>query len=82
MLIKRTLKRAIQKTAEATGDLIGNKIADKITAISKKPVKELPNNDEREEENMEITTYKTYISPEERKQFIDELRLVPKNFWC
>ena len=81
-VIKRTLKRAIQKTAEATGDLIGNKIADKITAISKKPVKELPNNDEREEENIEITTHKTYISPEERKQVIDELRLVPKTFWC
>ena len=81
-VIKRTLKRAIQKTAEATGDLIDNKIADKITTISKKPVKELPNNDEREEENMEITTHKTYISPEERKQVIDELRLVPKNFWC
>ena len=79
-VIKRTLKRAIQKTAEATGDLIDNKIADKITTISKKPVKELPNNDEREEENMEITTHKTYISPEERKQVIDELRLVPKNF--
>ena len=29
---------------------------------------------------MEITTHKTYISPEERKQVIDELRLVPKNF--
>ena len=79
-VIKRTLKRAIQKTAEATGDLIDNKIANKITTISKKPVKELPNNDEREEENMEITTHKTYISPEERKQVIDELRLVPKTF--
>ena len=80
--IKTASKRAIQKTTEATGDFIGNKIADKITAISKKPVKELPNNDEREEENMEITTHKTYISPEERKQVIDELRLVPKTFWC
>ena len=38
-------KRAIQKTAEATGDLIDNKIADKITSISKKPAKELHNND-------------------------------------
>ena len=48
-VIKTASKRAIQKTAEATGDLIGNQIADKITSISKKPVKELPNNDEREE---------------------------------
>ena len=44
--IKTASKRAIQKTAEATGDLIGNKIADKITSISKKPVEELPINDE------------------------------------
>ena len=80
-VIKRTLKRAIQKTAEATGDLIDNKIADKITTISKKPVKELPNNDEREEENVEITTHKKiYVSPEERQQIIDELRLVPKSY--
>ena len=81
--IKIASKRAIQKTSEATGDLIGNKIADKITgraspkdvSISKKPVKELPINDE------EITTRKKrYISPEERQQIIDELRLVPKNY--
>ena len=78
--IKTAFKRAIQKTAEATGDLIGNKIADKITSISKKPVKELPNNDETEED-VEITTHKKrYISPEERQQIIDELRLVPKNY--
>ena len=74
--IKTDSKRAIQKTAEATGDLIGNKIADKITSISKKPVKELHNNDETEED-VEITTHKKrYISPEERQQIIDELRLV------
>ena len=70
--IKTVSKRAIQKTAEATGDLIGNKIADKITSISKKPVKE---------EDVEITTHKKrYISPEERQQIIDELRLIPKNY--
>ena len=51
------MKRAIQKAAEATGDLIGHKIADKITSISKKPVKELPNNDETEED-IEMTTHK------------------------
>ena len=78
--IKTTSKRAIQKTAEATDDLIGNKIADKITnASNKNPVKELPNNDETED--IEITTHKKrYISPEERQQIIDELRLVPKNY--
>ena len=32
-------------------------------------------------EDLELTTYKKrYISPEERKQIIDELRLVPKNY--
>ena len=57
--------------------MICNKIADKITSISKKPVKKLPINDE----DVEITTRKErYISPEERQQIIDELRLVPKNY--
>ena len=79
--IKTASKRAIQKTAEATGDLIGNKIADKITSVSKKKsTKELHNNDETEED-VEITTHKKrYISPEERQQIIDELRLVPKKY--
>ena len=77
--IKTASKRAIQKTAEATGDLIGNKIADKITSISKKSNKELSKNDEKEED-IEITTRKKrYISSEERKRIIDELRLAPKN---
>ena len=79
--IKTASKRSIQKTAEATDDLIGNKIADKITSISKKPVKELPNNDEREEENVEITAHKKrHVSLEQRQQIIDELRLLPKNY--
>ena len=79
--IKTASKRAIQKTADTNGDLIGNKIADKITSVSnKKSTKELPNNDETEED-VEITTHKKrYISLEERQQIIDELRLVPKNF--
>ena len=79
--IKTASKRAIQKTAETTGDLIGNKIADRITSVSKKkPDKELYNNDD-ETENVEIaTSKKRYISPEERKQIIEELRLVPKKY--
>ena len=77
---KKSTTDAIKTTAEATGDLIGNKIADKITSISnKKSTKELPNNDERAAD-VEITAHKKrYVSPEERKQIIDELRLVPKN---
>ena len=78
--INTASKRAIQKTAEATGNLIGNKIADKINSISKKSNKELPNNDEKDED-IEITTHKKrYVSPEERQKIIDELRLVPKNY--
>ena len=77
---KTASKRAIQKAAEVTGDLIGNNIADKITSVSKKkPAKELRNNDEakEEEEDVEITTHKKrYVSPEERQQIIDELRLI------
>ena len=74
--IKTALQRAIQKTAEATGDLVGNKIADKITSISKKSTKKLPTINEDEELS---TRKERYISPEERQQIIDELRLVPKN---
>ena len=76
---KTASKRAIQKTAEATGDLIGNKIADKITSVSKKKsANELPNNETEEEDVKRTTHKKRYISPVERQQIIDELRLVPK----
>ena len=62
--IKTASKRAIQKTSEETSDLIGNK--------------DLPND---ETENVEIDTpNKRYISPEERKQIIEKLRLVPKTY--
>ena len=80
--IKTASKRAIQKTAKAIGDLIGNKIADKTTSVSKKPAKELHNNDEKkEEEDVEITTrMKRYLSPEERQQIIGQLRLTLKRY--
>ena len=74
---KTASKRAIQKTAEAIGDLIGNKIADKITSVSKISTKELHNNDETKQEDVEVTTHsKRYISPEERQQIIDKLKQV------
>ena len=61
--------------------MIGNKIVDKITSVSKKSTKELHNNDETKEEDVEKTTHKKrYISPEKRQQIIDELRLVPKRY--
>ena len=77
--IKTASKRAIQKTAEVADDLIGNKITDKITSVSnKKSMKKLPNYNE---EDVEIITHKKrYISPKERQQIIEELRLVPKNY--
>ena len=70
------------KTAEATGDLIGNKIAGKITKpATELHSKELHNSDEIKEEDVEIATpKKKYISPEERKQIFEELRLVPKKY--
>ena len=71
---KTASKRTIQKTAQATGDLIGNKIANKITSVSKKP-----SNNNNDDENVELTSHKKrYISPEERQQIINELRLIPK----
>ena len=76
---KTASKRAIQKTIKAPGDLVGNKIADKITNVSKKSTKKLPTIDE----DAELSTHKKrYISPEERQQIIDELRLVPKNYYA
>ena len=61
--------------------MIGNNIADKTTNVSKKPAKELHNNDQTKEEDAEKTTHKKrYISSEERQQIIDELRLIPKNY--
>ena len=75
--IKTASKRAIQKTAEATGDLVGNKIADKIISVSKKSTKKLSTIDEDAEL---ATPKKRYMSPEERQQINDELRLVPRNY--
>ena len=62
--IKTASKRTIQKTAEATGDLIGNKIAHKITSVSKKPAKELQNNDETEEP---LTRKDTYLQKKDNR---------------
>ena len=79
--IKTASIRAIKKTAEGTGDLIGNKIADKITRASKKKSNNNDdnNNNNNNNEDVKLTTQKKrYISPEERQQIINELRLVPK----
>ena len=52
-------KRILKESAKATGDLIGNKIADKITA---NPIKK-------------DVTNERYVSPEERQEIINKLRL-------
>ena len=70
--IETASKRAIQKTAEATGDLVDNKIADNINSASKKSCnEEIQSN----EVNNEIPKGR-YISPKERQQIINELRLI------
>ena len=39
------------------------------------------NDDDDDDDDVELATYKKrYISPEERQQIVDELRLVPKNY--
>ena len=77
--IKTASKRAIQKTAEATVNMIGNKIADKIASVSKKKSAKASQNDETEVDVKIGTPKKRYIYPEERKQIIEELRLVTKS---
>ena len=71
--IKTAPKTAIQETAEATGDVIGNKIADKVTSVSKKTQN---NKSETDSDSLKDIPRKRYMSPEERQQVIDELRLV------
>ena len=58
--------------------MIGSKITDKITSVSKKPNNNSNNNNNNNNEDVEITAHeKRYISPEQRQQIINELRLVP-----
>ena len=61
--------------------MAGNKIADKITSVSKKKSnKKNDDDDDDDDDDVELATHKKrYISPEKRKQIIEELRLVPKN---
>ena len=60
--------------------MIGNKTADKITSVSKKPNNNNNNNNnDNNNETVETTAHKKrYISPGERQEIINELRLVPK----
>ena len=64
LLLKLLVKKILKETAKATGDLIGNKTADKITAK--------PHN---KDEVINGIPKERYISPKQRQQIIDELKL-------
>ena len=71
-------KRATPKTAEATGDLIGNKIANKILTVSKNSQQNNSQTDTNEN-NKEMSTKilkERYISPQEKRNNIDNLRSI------
>ena len=70
MYLKVLQKEQFKKTAEATGDLIGNKIADKITRVSKT----LPQNNSGT--NEEQILRERHLSPEQRQEIVDHLRLI------
>ena len=59
--IKTASKRTIQKTAEVTDDLTGNKTTE--------------TNEFHSNETNNKTAKETYISPKDRQETIDELRL-------
>ena len=63
-------KKVIHKTAEATGDLVRNTIADKITSMGKPRSKK-----EKDETNIMEEAQEIYITPENRKQIIKDLKL-------
>ena len=72
-VFKTALKRGIQKTTEATDDFIGNKIAYKIIKVSKNSQQN--NSETATNKHYKEVAKERYISPEERQETIDELRL-------
>ena len=72
--LKTSLKRVIQKAAEATGGLTGNEIANRIIKVSRSSPQ---SNSETitNEHNKEILKER-YISPEERQNVIEVVRLI------
>ena len=71
--LKTFPKRVIQKAAKTTGDLIGNKIENRIKKVSKNSqqniLETVTNEDDKE------IPKERYVSPEERQEITDELRL-------
>ena len=73
---KNCIKKSSWKKSQTTGDVVANTIADKITSVSKKKSAKELQNKETEVDVERATSNKKYISPEERQQIIDELKLV------
>ena len=69
MQLKMFQKDSFRKTAEATGDLIGYKIANKVTKVSKNSQQNTSETVTNEHDK------ERYISPEERQEVNDKLRL-------
>ena len=78
-LFETASKRAIEKTAEAAGDSIGNKVADKITKVLRispqNKLETVTNAEENVGLDREIPRAR-FMSPENRQNFIDDLRLI------
>ena len=67
------MKNSNSKKAEAASDLIGKKIAGRITKV----LKTLPQNNSEviTKEHFQEIPKERYVSPKERQEIIDELRL-------
>ena len=78
-LFETASKRPIEKTAEAAGDLTGNKVADKITKVLRispqNKLETVTNAEENVGLDREIPRAR-FMSPENRQNFIDDLRLI------
>ena len=70
---KTSSKIIIQKPAEATANLICNRIAGKVTKVSKNS-QHINSGTVKNEHDKEIPK-KRYVSPEERREIVDKLRL-------
>ena len=73
MYLKLPQNKTFKKAAKATGDLIGKKITNEITKFSKVSKQNNPETVAHEYDNE--TFEKKYVSPEERQEIADELRL-------
>ena len=70
---KNSSRRVIPKTAETVSDLIVNKITNRTTKVSKKLQQN--NSETSANENDKKIAKEKYISPEKRRDILDDLRL-------